>query len=68
MAIGRVASEERGEGGASPFPTSVVDTVYFGGGTPSLLEPGLLQRMMDMIRETFENDLREVTLEADPET
>jgi oxygen-independent coproporphyrinogen-3 oxidase len=46
----------------------MVDTVYFGGGTPSLLEPGLLQRMMDAIRETFENELSEVTLEADPET
>jgi len=50
------------------FEKAVVDTVYFGGGTPSLLEPGLLQRMMDAIRETFENELCEVTLEADPET
>jgi len=68
----RVTSGEREEGGASPSPTggvaSVVDTVYFGGGTPSLLEPGLLQRMMNAIRETFENELSEVTLEADPET
>jgi oxygen-independent coproporphyrinogen III oxidase len=64
------ASGEWEEGGASPSPTGggVVDTVYFGGGTPSLLEPGLLQRMMDAIRETFENELSEVTLEADPET
>lgn len=44
------------------------DTVYFGGGTPSLLEPGLLQKMMDAIREAFANELSEVTLEADPET
>ena len=68
----RVASGEREGGGASPSPTGglagVADTVYFGGGTPSLLEPGLLQRMMDAIRETFENELSEVTLEADPET
>jgi oxygen-independent coproporphyrinogen III oxidase len=50
------------------FGKAVADTVYFGGGTPSLLEPELLGRMIVAIRETFANDLREVTLEADPET
>jgi oxygen-independent coproporphyrinogen-3 oxidase len=50
------------------FERAVVDTVYFGGGTPSLLEPKLLQGMMDTIRETFATELSEVTLEADPET
>ncbi len=39
-----------------------------GGGTPSLLEPVYLQRMMDAIRRSFATDLVEVTLEADPET
>lgn len=47
---------------------STVDTIYIGGGTPSLLEPGLLKQMMDAIRETFATELSEVTLEADPET
>jgi oxygen-independent coproporphyrinogen III oxidase len=47
---------------------AVVDTVYMGGGTPSLLEPVLLGEMVEAIRETFETELREVTLEADPET
>jgi oxygen-independent coproporphyrinogen-3 oxidase len=46
----------------------VVDSVYIGGGTPSLLDPAHLRRMMDAIRGTFASDLREVTLEADPET
>ena len=50
------------------FDKAVVDTVYFGGGTPSLLEPELLGRMMGAVRETFETELSEVTLEADPET
>jgi oxygen-independent coproporphyrinogen-3 oxidase len=50
------------------FEKAVVDTVYVGGGTPSLLEPGLLQGMTEAIRETFAVELREVTLEADPET
>jgi len=46
----------------------VVDTVYIGGGTPSLLDPAHLARMMDAIRATFVARFEEVTLEADPET
>jgi len=46
----------------------IVDTVYFGGGTPSLLDPRHLDAMLDAVRETFIHDFREVTLEADPET
>jgi len=45
-----------------------VDTVYIGGGTPSLLDPAHLQKILDAIRETFAGNLEEVTLEADPET
>jgi oxygen-independent coproporphyrinogen-3 oxidase len=47
---------------------AVVDTVYVGGGTPSLLEPRLLDEMLGALRETFACALEEVTLEADPET
>lgn len=50
---------------------SVVDTLYIGGGTPSLLDAGLLTRMMNQVRETFRTGPQaamEVTLEADPET
>jgi oxygen-independent coproporphyrinogen-3 oxidase len=50
------------------FEKAIVDTVYFGGGTPSLLEPELLRQLMDTIRERFTTELSEVTLEADPET
>src|SRR6266581_4956802 len=32
---------------------AVVDTVYIGGGTPSLLDPTHLKNMLDAIRETF---------------
>lgn len=45
-----------------------VDTVYVGGGTPSLLEPRLLESMLRTIRDSFEYHWREATLEADPET
>jgi oxygen-independent coproporphyrinogen-3 oxidase len=33
--------------------SAVVDTVYFGGGTPSLLDPGHLQNMVDAVRAAF---------------
>jgi len=46
----------------------VVDTVYIGGGTPSLLDPSALTRMVSAIQGSFACALREVTLEADPET
>jgi oxygen-independent coproporphyrinogen-3 oxidase len=49
----------------------VVDTVYVGGGTPSLLQPGLLAQVMEAIEKTFATEAREsmeTTLEADPET
>jgi len=48
------------------FEKLAVDTVYFGGGTPSLLDPAHLQAMLDAIRETFSPQFREVTLEAIP--
>jgi oxygen-independent coproporphyrinogen-3 oxidase len=44
-----------------------VDTVYLGGGTPSLLEPHLLARLLDAVRTEFdlESDA-EITVECAP--
>lgn len=46
-----------------------VNTVYFGGGTPSLLPPSLLLRMLESIARLYhvENDA-EITLECNPAT
>ena len=45
----------------------VVDTVYFGGGTPSLLTPVQLERVFGALRAEFEIELgAEITLEAAP--
>ena len=59
-------------GAKAPTPCTseetVVDTVYIGGGTPSLLEPRLLADMLRAVREMFVCAWEEVTLEADPET
>ena len=49
-------------------PEAIVDTVYFGGGTPSLLDPAGLARVLDAMRAGFECNFEELTLEADPET
>src|SRR5271165_3086083 len=48
--------------------TNTVDTIYIGGGTPSLLEPELITQMLGAVHETFSCEFAEVTLEADPET
>ncbi len=45
-----------------------VDSVYIGGGTPSLLDPAHIAKLLDATRETFAWSAPEVTLEADPET
>lgn len=45
-----------------------VDTIYFGGGTPSLLSDEELKRIMERVRATFSVDpAAEVTLEANPD-
>jgi oxygen-independent coproporphyrinogen III oxidase len=70
---------ETGASMASETKDVSVDTVYFGGGTPSLLEPVALKHILDSLSNNFRferparqesariNDA-EVTLEADPET
>jgi len=44
------------------------DTIYFGGGTPSLLEAADLGDVLEAARRELRVEAREVTLEADPET
>ena len=45
----------------------VFDTVYFGGGTPSILPPELIGKMLDCAREQFDiSDDAEITVECNP--
>src|SRR6266853_265402 len=78
-AAGEVGERPASEGGPYTESALVVDTVYVGGGTPSLLDPIHLQNILDAIRETFGEqsaseggpyalELEEVMLEGDPET
>lgn len=46
-----------------------VSTVYFGGGTPSILETGQIERIMEALRQTFRIEKKaEITLEMNPGT
>jgi oxygen-independent coproporphyrinogen-3 oxidase len=48
-------------------PFATLNTVYLGGGTPSLLPPELIARLLRFLRETFDvAPDAEVTLEANP--
>jgi oxygen-independent coproporphyrinogen-3 oxidase len=52
--------------GAEDVP---VDTIYFGGGTPSLLEAGEIARILDACAASFSIARgAEITMEANPET
>ncbi len=45
-----------------------IDTIYFGGGTPSILEINELDSIIQSIRSNFEcNNMVEITLEANPD-
>src|SRR6266850_3452476 len=46
---------------------AAVDTIYFGGGTPSLLKPAQIERILKAVRDRFQLvDGAEVTLELNP--
>lgn len=52
---------------ARDFPRAV-DTIYFGGGTPSLLDPEDLERLVVGLRDSFDvEDNCRIFLEANPE-
>lgn len=49
-------------------PALAIDSIYFGGGSPSLLEPGQVSRLLQAAAKHFRVASRsEVTLEANPE-
>ncbi|SMC56236.1 radical SAM family heme chaperone HemW [Papillibacter cinnamivorans] len=57
-------------GEVAPFAAGyTVDTVYFGGGTPSLYGEKNLTKLLSMIQKRFNLDVRaEITLEANPDS
>jgi oxygen-independent coproporphyrinogen-3 oxidase len=66
-----LADEIRGAGGgpAGDCAGRSADTIFFGGGTPSLLEPSEVARIIQACRDTFALTAdAEITLETNPET
>ncbi len=54
---------------AKDKPDLKADTLYFGGGTPSLLKPNEVGRIIDQCRKCFSlSDSAEISLEANPES
>ena len=51
------------------FPRRPVQSIFFGGGTPSLLDPPLLESILNALGQRFSWDKQaEITLEANPKT
>jgi oxygen-independent coproporphyrinogen-3 oxidase len=55
-------------GRAPRFAGRSLETIYFGGGTPSLLRPESIERIVLALRRAFAGAPREITLEANPST
>lgn len=55
-------------GRAANWSDQSIETIYFGGGTPSLLEPEELRRLLETIRQHYRLEPNpEITLEANPD-
>jgi oxygen-independent coproporphyrinogen-3 oxidase len=53
--------------GSSRYSGEMIDTIYFGGGTPSLLAPAQLDRILTVLHQRFKIDsAAEITLEINP--
>lgn len=65
--VDALCTEIRNFAGNRAFPAFKIDAVYFGGGTPGLLEGEQLVRILDTVRDSFEVvDDCEVAVEFDP--
>jgi len=60
---------QAGGAGRAGGAGDAADTIFFGGGTPSLLEPDEIARIIEACESSFDLAVdREVTLEANPES
>ena len=65
--VGRICEEIRSASVSAQG--YAVKTVYFGGGTPSLLDASLFERVLSTLRESFcVDEAAEITLECNPAT
>lgn len=67
--VDRVLKEASLWGADQPGPTPVPTTIFFGGGTPGLLPPNLMRRMIRGLHERLDlSQVREWTCECNPAT
>jgi len=69
--VDAVVSEitQAGRDAVQALGPAAADTIYFGGGTPSLLEPEEIARIVEACESAFDvSQDREVTMEANPES
>jgi oxygen-independent coproporphyrinogen-3 oxidase len=66
----RAGAKDKGQEAITLYPSPLIpDTLYFGGGTPSLLTPSEIKSLIDESRRSFGLTAdAEITLEANPET
>ncbi len=64
--IGSVVAEARLY--SQNFKDHTVDTLFLGGGTPSLLTPKQVKALVCGLRDAFDFELKEATIEANPES
>ena len=63
------ATSASAESNPNPYIPTPLKTVFFGGGTPSLLPPHFLSRIVDELRSSFGIEAgAEISMEADPGT
>ncbi|HXL52019.1 MAG TPA: radical SAM protein, partial [Gemmatimonadales bacterium] len=71
--LGELAAVRAADPGRDPgdYDGESLETIYFGGGTPSLLPPEAISALLTSLRDAFHvtpsRDDVEVTLEANPE-
>ncbi len=51
----------------SKFTDEPVETIYLGGGTPSVLSADQLHQILEEVRDTFDVRVKEVTMEMNPD-
>lgn len=57
------------EGRAKQYPKTIIDTIYIGGGTPSIVEPKFIAGAIRQARKCFSvKDDAEITIEINPGT
>ncbi len=67
--VGKNAEQQESKGAGERGSRGAVHTIFFGGGTPSLLPLEMLAKIFDALRDSFElTPDCEITLEANPGT